>query len=250
MKKIGLIGFPLSHSFSATYFKAKFGKENIVDWEYKNYPIEKINLLTELIAENKQLKGLNVTIPYKEQVLPFLNEIDEEAKKIGAVNTLKITRTERETQIKGFNTDIYGFEESIKPLLEFHHKNALILGTGGASKAVAYVFEKLGIQYKFVSRTPKNKKTISYESISEKNIKDYRIIVNTTPLGTFPNVLDFPKLPYFGLTKLHVLFDLVYNPSQTRFLEFGKQYGAVTKNGYEMLELQAEKAWEIFSLNE
>ncbi len=246
MNKIGLIGFPLSHSFSATYFKAKFDKENISDWEYNNYPIENIDLLPELLNKTENLKGLNVTIPYKEQVLKYLDEIDAEAKEIGAVNTLKITKKENKTHIKGFNTDIYGFEKSIKPLLEFHHKNALILGTGGASKAVAYVFKKLGIKYKFVSRTPKNKQTISYESITEKNIKDYRIIVNTTPLGTFPNVLEFPKLPYFGLTKLHVLFDLVYNPSQTRFLEFGKQYGAVTKNGYEMLELQAEKAWDIF----
>lgn len=246
MNKIGLIGYPLSHSFSAKYFKRKFQKEEISDWEYNNYPIENIDLLSGLIRKTENLHGLNVTIPYKEQVLPFLSEINKEAKEIGAVNTLKILRESESIKIKGYNTDIYGFEESIKPMLDYQHKTALILGTGGASKAVAYVFKKLGIRFKFVSRTPKNTDTISYESITEKTIKDYLIIVNTTPLGTYPDVLEFPKLPYFGLTKLHLLYDLVYNPNKTRFLEFGEKYGAKIKNGYEMLELQAEKAWTIF----
>ncbi len=247
MNQLGLIGFPLSHSFSEKYFKAKFLNEKISNWNYQNFELSEIEFLPNLLSNNPDLKGLNVTIPYKEKVLKFLNSIDNEAEKIGAVNTLKISKTGSSFYIKGYNTDAYGFENSLKPLLESHHKNALILGTGGASKAVAYVLKKLEINYKFVSRIANNTTQISYKNTTKDTIQDYQIIINSTPLGTYPNITECPDLPYAGLTKSHILFDLVYNPEQSLFLELGKRYGAKTKNGYEMLTLQAEKAWQIFT---
>jgi len=247
MNQLGLIGFPLAHSFSEKYFKVKFQNENIDNWKYQNFEIPKIEILLTLVSENIDLKGLNVTIPYKEQVLRYLDEIDEEAQEIGAVNTLKISKLNSKLHVKGYNTDYYGFKKSLKPLLESHHKNALILGTGGASKAVAFALKKLNIYYKFVSRIAKDEHVVSYKDITNDALKNYQIIINTTPIGTFPNVTECPDLPYSGLTNSHILFDLVYNPDKTRFLELGEKYGAKTKNGYEMLTLQAEKAWEIFT---
>ncbi len=246
MNQLGLIGFPLSHSFSQKYFSSKFQKEKIENWKYSNFEIPEIEQLPCLINNNINLKGLNITIPYKEKVINYLTEIDKEAQEIGAVNTLKIDRTSSNLIIKGYNTDVYGFENSLVPLLEPHHKNALILGTGGASKAVAFVLKKLQINYKIVSRNATNENNITYKDIKKHDLNEYLLIINTTPLGTFPNVKECADLPYSGLTKSHILYDLVYNPEQTRFLELGKNYGAKTKNGYEMLILQAEKAWEIF----
>jgi len=186
---------------------------------------------------------MNVTIPYKEEVIPFLDKIDRKAKKIGAVNTIKITKSGK---LKGYNTDFYGFRNSLKPLLKKEHKKALILGTGGASKAIAFALKKLGIQYTFVSRTKKSEKMLTYSELTENTIKEYLLIVNTTPLGTHPNTSDKPDIPYNFISDKHILYDLIYNPSETLFLKLGKEKGATIKNGLEMLELQAEKAWEIW----
>lgn len=248
MNQLGLIGYPLSHSFSAAYFASKFQNENIKNWKYFNFEMSNISEILMLVSNNQGLVGFNVTIPYKEHILNFLDEIDEEAKEIGAVNTVKIFREKNKIYLKGFNTDIYGFEKSLLPLLESHHKDALILGTGGAAKAVAYVLRKLNINYKFVSRNLELKDFYLYSDITEDVLKKYKLIINTTPLGTFPNVLEFPQIPYFALNQSHILFDLVYNPAETRFLHFGRKYGAKCKNGYEMLVNQAEKAWTLFQI--
>lgn len=245
MKQLGLIGYPLSHSFSKKYFSDKFLDENIKGFHYDLFPLNDIQKLTRLLKEQPNLLGLNVTIPYKEQVIPFLDEISESAKAIGAVNTIRIENG----KLKGFNTDAYGFEESLKVFLKPHHKNALILGTGGAAKAIQYVLEKLDIGYKYVSRTPKAEQ-FSYDELNEQIFNKYEIIVNTTPLGMFPKVEQCPAIPYEYLTNQHLLYDLVYNPKETLFLKKGKEKGASIKNGLEMLHLQAEKAWSIWSKKE
>ncbi len=239
MKKFGLIGYPLSHSFSPTYFAKKFEREKIEGCAYDLYPLEQIEMVKDLFASD--LLGLNVTIPYKEVVIPFLDEIDESAAAIGAVNTIKIVGG----KTKGFNTDVWGFEQSLRPLLT-HHQKALILGTGGAAKAVQFVLDKLYIAYKLVSRTPE-KKEIAYTEIDKNLLSEYTIIVNTTPLGMSPKVNACPNLPYEHIHKRHLLYDLVYNPAETLFMQKGKTQGAVVKNGLEMLELQAEKAWDIWN---
>ncbi len=243
MPKLGLIGFPLSHSFSPSYFKEKFEKGKILNWEYKAYPLETIDDLNPLLKNDPQLIGLNVTIPYKEKVIPFLDDIDEAAAAIGAVNTiLKI-----KGKLKGFNTDIYGFKKSLVDFLGNKKVNkALILGTGGAAKAVEYVLQELEIESKFVSRNQKDS-MFTYEDIDPQLIKKYPLIINTTPLGTYPNVNDAPELPYAALTTQHFLYDLVYNPSKTLFLSKGELQGTKTINGLQMLHLQAEKAWEIWT---
>lgn len=238
--KLGLIGFPLSHSFSKGYFTEKFTKENIPNHVYDTYSIKTIDLVEGLL-ENNQLSGLNVTIPYKEAVLPYLDELDETASEIGAVNTIKISQG----KTKGYNTDCYGFEMSFKPLLKDHHKRALVLGTGGASKAVIYVLKKLGISYQYVSRNI-GEHQLSYEQVTAQTLKKYSIIINTTPLGMYPNVDSLPPLPYSALTSEHYLYDLVYNPEVTAFLQKGVEKNATIKNGLDMLHLQAEKAWEIW----
>ncbi|UCH13834.1 MAG: shikimate dehydrogenase [Bacteroidales bacterium] len=247
MKKFGLIGYPLSHSFSMKYFSDKFKKENIEDCQYLNFPIDTIEKLPSLISENKNLIGLNVTIPYKEKVIGYLNEIDETSGKIGAVNTIKIRRVRDNYTLSGYNTDAYGFHTSIVPHIKKTHKKALILGTGGASKAIAYVFEQLGIDYIFVSRKPKKANHISYNDITGDLMSDFRIIVNTSPLGMYPDVDKYPYIPYKYLTSDHLLYDLVYNPEMSKFLEKGSEKGAITVNGLLMLHLQAEKAWEIWN---
>lgn len=241
----GLIGKTLSHSFSAKYFAEKFKKEGITDSEYKNFPLENISKVKDLLTENPNLRGFNVTIPYKKQIIHYLHELSPEAEKIGAVNTVKVIRNKNEFFLKGFNTDVYGFEKSIQPLLESHHKKALILGTGGASDAVKFVFEKLKIEYLFVSRQ-KSENAITYVDLDKNLISDYKIIVNCTPLGTFPDVENCPAIPYEHISGSHLLYDLVYNPAETKFLNLGKQKNAKTINGLQMLHLQAEKAWEIF----
>ncbi|MGB5243666.1 MAG: shikimate dehydrogenase [Lutimonas sp.] len=239
----GLLGKQISYSFSKGYFNEKFANSGLKDFYYTNFDLDKIDDLEPLLESLPNIKGFNVTIPYKEKVLPFLDEIDEEANLIGAVNTVKLLQGNR---LKGYNTDVYGFEYSILPLIKPMHKKGLILGTGGASKAVAHAFVKLGIDFKYVSRI-KGENAISYDDLDKEMIKEHLIVVNCSPVGTFPNTNACPNLPYEFITKDHLFFDLIYNPSETLFLKKAKFYGAQIKNGKEMLELQAEKAWEIWN---
>ena len=245
MKNYGLIGYPLSHSFSKKYFEEKFIKENITNCSYHLFNIKDINLFTELIETTEGLKGINITIPYKEKIIPFLTEIETTAKAIGAVNTIKIT--DQKNSLKGYNTDYYGFKKSLKPFLDINHERALIFGTGGAAKTVKYVLNELNIDCLLVSRTPKNENEISYDDVNEYVIKHHQIIINTTPIGMFPDVDNFPKFNYDNITPKHLLYDLVYNPLETEFLKKGKQQGCITLNGLQMLKLQAEKSWEIWN---
>ncbi|MCK5462759.1 MAG: shikimate dehydrogenase, partial [Bacteroidales bacterium] len=234
MKHLGLIGYPLSHSFSVKYFSEKFSREGISEFEYLNYPIQSVQELKPMIEEKEDLIGLNVTIPHKEAVMPLLDEIDPEAAEIGAVNTIRIMRSSGKIHLKGYNSDAYGFRESLLPLLGASHQNALVLGTGGASKAITHVLEQLGISYQYVSRTPA-KDQLHYLDLCYSVIKKHTLIINTTPLGTYPNTSAFPNIPYDLVTSGHILYDLVYNPPETEFLRFGKQKGATVMNGHEML---------------
>jgi len=243
--KYGLIGFPLKHSFSHTFFNEKFEKENI-NAEYFKFEIPEISYLTHIIESNPELKGLNVTIPYKEQVIRFMDEIDPDAKQIGAINVIKFIRDGNSLWLKGYNSDIIGFQNSLAPLLKEYHKKALVLGTGGASKAVTQALKNLGIESQYVSRT-KRDNTICYNELDKEKMDEYLLIINTSPLGTFPNNDECPDIPYDLLTKRHLLYDLVYNPPQTKFLRLGAEKGAETKNGSEMLTLQAIGAWEIWN---
>jgi shikimate dehydrogenase len=247
MKRLGLIGYPLSHSFSVKYFSEKFSREGIRGFEYRNYPIQSVQALKPLIQEEKDLIGLNVTIPHKEKVMSLLDEIDQEAAQIGAVNTIRITRTSGKIHLKGYNSDAFGFRESLLPLLGGSHRYALVLGTGGASKAVTYALEQLGIGYQYVSRDPAEGQ-LHYLDLCNAIIKKHTLIINTTPLGTYPDTSAFPNIPYDLVTSGHILYDLVYNPPETEFLRLGRQKGATIKNGHEMLILQAEKSWEIWNL--
>lgn len=261
MKKFGLIGYPLGHSFSEKYFTEKFKKEKLVDCTYQLFPIQHLSDLPKLLEHEDDLCGLNVTIPHKIGVMFYLDEIDKDAQEVDAVNCIKITHhnsisaifsgelctlNPHKPRLIGYNTDVYGFEKSITPLLENHHKKALILGNGGAARAVKFVFDKLNIDYKFVSRKP-SKGMFKYSDLDKSVMEKYTIIVNTTPLGTFPNVDQCPDIPYQYLTKQHLLYDLIYNPAESTFLRKGKEKGAKIKNGLEMLELQAEKSWEIWN---
>jgi len=247
MKLYGLIGYPLSHSFSKGYFTEKFRKENISDSQYENYPIDSIDKVIDTIKSNSALIGLNVTIPYKEQVIQYLDETDEAVKEIGAVNTIKIKRENAKIYLKGYNTDVYGFKNSIVPLFNRQNYKALILGTGGASKAIKYILNKLNINFLSASIEELKENEIRYNEIDENMIKDRLLIINATPLGTYPNINTCPDIPYNAITPNHILFDLVYNPSETLFLKQGKQNGAKIKNGLEMLHLQAEKSYEIWN---
>lgn len=246
MKQYGLIGHPLSHSFSKKYFADKFDKENILDCSYELFDIENVDLFQHVLESNTNIKGLNVTIPYKESILKFLTEVDPIAETIGAVNTIKISKN----TIKGYNTDYYGFKKSLKPFLDINHERALILGTGGASKTVKYVLNELNIDCLTVSRSPKNETEIGYDDINEFVLKHHQIIVNTTPVGMYPNTDQLPQLNYDKLTEKYLLYDLVYNPLETEFLKKGKSKGAITLNGMEMLKLQAEKSWEIWNTSD
>jgi shikimate dehydrogenase len=245
MNKLGLLGKDISYSFSRTYFKKKFENENIKNTSYENFDIDNIDLFPSIIKNTKGLKGLNVTIPYKEQVIPFLDKVNKKAKAIGAVNTIRITKTGK---LVGYNTDCYGFKKTLKPFIKSHHKKALILGTGGASKAIAYTLDEMGITYQYVSRKLSDGVGFSYETLTEDDISDNQIIINATPLGTFPNIEDCPNIPYGELSENHLVYDLIYNPMETKFLKYGKKAGAKTINGLEMLHLQAEKSWEIWHL--
>lgn len=246
MKTYGLIGFPLSHSFSKKYFTEKFQDEGITDRQYELFPIENIKSLADLLAENQSLCGLNVTIPHKVGVLPFLNEIEEAAEKIGAVNCICIKRFEGETYLKGFNTDAYGFEESLKPLLTAKHKKALVFGDGGAAKAVKYVLQKLGIEYQVVVRKA-TAGAILYNQVTPELLERHKLLINTTPLGMSPHIDTFPEIDYTQLGSDHLAYDLVYNPLETAFLSKAAERGAQVKNGLEMLYKQAEKAWAIWN---
>ena len=239
MRKFGLIGFPLSHSFSPKYFAEKFDKEGIRDCQYDLLEIPTIEDVEELL--DGSIEGINVTIPYKEQVMPYLTAIDPEAEAIGAVNTIKIA----DGEITGYNSDIYGFEHSLLGMLnDDRPTEALILGTGGASKAVKYVLDKLSIAYKVVSRSTGD---LIYDELNDEIMNTCQLIINTTPLGTYPNIHQKPTLPYDSLSARHFLFDLTYNPRVTAFMQEGIDRGAKTLNGYRMLELQAEKSWAIWN---
>lgn len=257
MKKFGLIGFPLAQSFSKAFFTEKFKELGLKDHEYNLYPIEALSDFPQLIQDEPELAGLNVTIPYKIGVMFYLDAVSEEAKAVDAVNCIKITQKDLLTDyfsgelsldrmhLEGFNTDVYGFEESLKPLLKKQHTKALVLGHGGAARAVTYVLKKLQIEFSIVSRKASHLH-LSYSDLTEDDIKNHKLIIDTTPLGTYPEVHEYVDIPYSGIGTEHLLYDLVYNPSETEFLKRGRLQGAVTKNGLEMLHLQAEKSWEIW----
>ncbi len=236
-----IIGYPLTHSFSPSFFNAKFQKEGI-DANYSAMPIAEIAEFPVLIAANPQLKGLNVTIPYKQSVIPFLDELDVAAAKIGAVNCIGI----RGGKTKGYNTDVIGFERSLRPLLQPQHEYALILGTGGVAKAVAYVLQQKGISYKVVSRTAAPGLLV-YNELTPEMILKFKFIINTTPLGMFPATSDCPPIPYEGIGSKHLVYDLIYNPEETKFLAHAKAQGALIKNGLEMLHTQALAGWDIWN---
>ena len=243
-KIFGLVGYPLGHSFSRRFFTDKFQREDI-DAEYRNFEIADISQITDILKD-PAICGLNVTIPYKQQIIPYLGRLDKDAEIIGSVNVIKLTRTDGALSTTGYNTDVIGFHNSIAPHLQPHHKSALVLGTGGASKAVAHCLRSLGIAVDFVSRTPGNER-ITYSELTEQTISNHLIIVNTTPLGMYPNVDSCPDIPYSGISQHHVCFDLTYNPAETLFLHKSKLQGADTINGMEMLIGQALAAWKIWN---
>jgi shikimate dehydrogenase len=244
MSVYGLIGYPLTHSFSQQYFTKKFATENIKDCVYEAFPIRTIDEFPKIISDNPGLKGLSVTIPYKEQVLKYVTKLSDEVKTIGATNSIKIIGGE----LVAYNTDIIGFELSFLPLLKPHHQKALVLGTGGASKAVQYVLNKLNIPFLVISRNENIKLgIINYNLVTKEVIDEYNIIINCTPVGMYPNENEFPAIPYHFLSSNNYLFDLVYKPSKTIFLQWGENARAAIKNGYDMLVLQAEASWRIWN---
>lgn len=250
MKTFGLIGFPLDHSFSEHYFLEKFARIGIDDTIYQNFPLEHLDGLRELIEFEPHLKGLNVTIPHKKGVLPLLDAVDPIAEQIGAVNTINIIRDEDDPTdytLTGYNTDAHGFKESLTPLLGEQHKEAIVLGTGGAALAVTHVLKELGIPFLQLSRNPKSELEMSYDFIDRGIMEMSKLIVNTTPVGMFPDVDACPALSLDGITSEHLVYDLIYNPEETLLLKKCKSSGAATKNGQEMLELQAEKSWTIWN---
>lgn len=248
MDKYGLIGYPLGHSFSVNYFNQKFADEGI-NAKYINFEIPTVDQIIEVVSAHPDLKGLNVTIPYKERIIEFLDQLSPEARAIGAVNVIRVTHDGGKIHMKGFNSDVIGFTQSIEPMLETYHKKALVLGTGGASKAVCHGLKSLGIEPVCVSRYERPK-TICYGDITPDVVKEYNVIVNCTPVGMFPRTNDCPPLPYDALDARNLLYDLVYNPDETLFMKQGAARGAQVKNGLEMLLLQAFAAWEIWNGNE
>ena len=245
-KKIyGLIGKKLGHSFSPGFFNKKFKDENI-NAEYKIFPIPEISLFPTIINENPTLSGLNVTVPYKELVIPYLDSLSEDVQEIKALNVIQFKKTDDGLKLIGYNSDVYGFKLSLLPFLKPDIKNALVLGTGGASKAVTYVLKKLGINITLVSRTPHDK-VLGYDNLTKEVMEFNLLIVNTTPLGMYPDIERYPPIPYEFITPDHVCYDLIYNPDETEFLKKAKEKGAAIKNGLEMLRLQAKKSWEIWN---
>ena len=246
MRKFGLIGFPLTHSFSKKFFTEKFEKEHIANCTYELHSIAEAREVMDLIEREPSLCGLNVTIPHKLNIMPFLNEIDSSAQEIGAVNCIAVNQNDGTPILKGYNTDAYGFEESLKPLLHNGYQKALIFGNGGAAKAVEYVLQQLNIPYLVVVRNPAPN-TILYSAITKAILAEYKLLINTTPLGMLPNLDSFPPIPYQYLDQSHLAYDLVYNPEETAFLTKAKAQGAKIKNGLEMLHLQAERSWYIWN---
>lgn len=245
MDKYGLIGYPLGHSFSVNYFNQKFADEGI-NAKYINFEIPTIDHIIEVVSSNPELKGLNVTIPYKERVIEFLDQLSPEARAIGAVNVIRVTHDGGKIHMKGFNSDVIGFTQSIEPMLENYHKKALVLGTGGASKAICYGLKSLGLETVCVSRYERPE-TICYKDITPEVVQEYNVIVNCTPVGMFPKTDQCPKLPYEALTDRNILYDLIYNPNETLFMKKGAERGAQVKNGLEMLLLQAFASWEMWN---
>ena len=245
MDKYGLIGYPLGHSFSIGYHNQRFADEGI-NAKYINFEIPSIDSLPEVLNSNPELKGLNVTIPYKEKVIEFLDYISPEARAIGAVNVIRVVHEGKNIKLRGYNSDVIGFTQSIEPMLESYHKKALVLGTGGASKAIAYGLKSLGIEPVFVSRYERPG-TIQYGSITPDVVHEYPVIVNCTPLGMFPKVDTCPDLPYEAMDDKNILYDLIYNPDETLFMKLGAKQGASVKNGLEMLLLQAFASWEFWN---
>lgn len=245
MPQLGLIGYPLSHSFSKKYFDEKFQKLNRTDFSFSVFSMPNVTELPALIKQHPDLIGLSVTIPHKETVIPFLHEIDEEAKQIGAVNCLKV----KDGKLKGYNTDVFGFKQSLRPFLDVNHTRALVFGTGGAAKAVAHVLKNLNIDVWFVTREKKESipNSLTYSELTDGIVAACKLLVNTTPVGMHPNVNECPPLPYNAITPQHLAYDLTYNPAETLFLQKAKQQGALISNGYNMLCFQADKAWEIWN---
>ena len=247
MRRFGLFGYPLGHSYSKKFFTEKFQRDGRPDCVYENFETKNLQDLKLLVRQHTDLEGLNVTIPYKQEIIPMMDNLDELSQKIGAVNTVRVIRGENgKIDLHGYNTDAWGFELAIRPILRPHHRRALILGTGGSAKAVSYVFRKLNIEHFFVTRN-ESRFHYSYADLNFNTMKAFQIIVNTTPLGMFPDVDDYPKIPYEFLTHKNLCFDLIYNPPQTVFLGKAKEAGAFIHNGFRMLRLQAEKAWEIWN---
>ena len=244
MDKYGLIGYPLSHSFSISYFNQKFADESF-NARYLNFEIPSIDDLLQVLDSNPELKGLNVTIPYKEKVMQFLDYVSPEARAIGAVNVIKVERQGKKTMLKGYNSDVIGFTQSIEPMLEKHHKKALILGTGGASKAINYGLKALGLETVYVSRYERPG-TIQYDKITPEVVQEYNVIVNCTPLGMYPKTEECPNLPYEAMDSKNILYDLIYTPDESLFMKRGAERGANVKNGLEMLLLQAFASWEFW----
>lgn len=241
MTKYGIIGYPLGHSFSRGFFTEKFARESI-DAQYLNFEIPDVAMLSDVLRDNPELRGLNVTLPHKQAVIPLLDEMSEEAMEIGAVNVIRV----RNGKLKGFNSDIIGFTNSIKPLLQPHHRKALVLGTGGASKAIRVGLNRLGIEWTYVSRSPRDG-MVTYEDITAETLQEYTVIVNCSPVGMFPKVDAAPAIPYELLSPQHLLFDCVYNPEETLFMKKGRKQGATVKNGLEMLHLQAAASWNFWN---
>ncbi|BAV04137.1 shikimate dehydrogenase [Filimonas lacunae] len=242
MRTFGILGYPLTHSFSQGYFREKFEKEGIADAEFQLFSYPEIASVRDILATEKNLEGFCITIPHKKSILSFLHETSEVVQDMGACNCVRI----KEGKLIGYNTDVVGFEQSFAPLLQPHHQQGLILGTGGAAAAVEYILKKRGIAYKFVSRT-KTVDNLTYDELSPEVMEAYTVVVNCTPLGTYPNIEQYPDIPYALLTDRHYLYDLVYNPPLTQFLAKGQQQGAAVKNGHDMLLIQAEENWKIWN---
>ena len=245
MDLYGLIGFPLGHSFSARFFTEKFSKEGL-DAQYRNFEIENAQEVLRIVKKHENLRGLNVTIPHKQAVIPLLDAMSDDAMEIGAVNVIRIIKESGKTFLEGHNTDVIGFTESIRPLLLPHHRKALVLGTGGASKAVTFGLHKLGIDTLYVSRSASAGR-ITYADITPEVMQEYTVIANCSPVGMHPHTDEAPAIPYNLLNEKHLLYDLVYNPLETQFLRRGKAQGSTTKNGLDMLHLQALAAWDIWN---
>ncbi len=241
-KKFGLLGRNISYSFSRGYFTEKFTKLGLTDHSYVNFDLPKIEDITDVVKNTDELVGFNITIPYKEAIFPYLSEVDAKAKEIGAINVVKV----QQNGLKGYNTDVIGFQQSIAPSIKKYHQKALILGTGGASKAVAYALKSLGLDYQFVSRNAGENKW-SYSQLDKKIMDSYTVVINCTPLGTYPNIQDKPSIPYHYMSDKHLVYDLIYNPEETSFMKHAKDNGATALNGHQMLKLQAEAAWKIWN---